>query len=131
MQVDPRIEKVHILIAHHQENVRSALTFLLSQEPNFHVVGEACDLEELMNSLSDSHVDTILLDCDLVGKPITDQIAEFQEQTGNLKVVVLCSSTETKQTLPSTGDYTLVDITEHPRNLISTLRVLELERNYE
>jgi len=122
---------VHVLIAHHQEKVCSALTFLLSQDPNIHVVGDVSNLEELVKILSSTQPDVLLLDCDFSSKRLTEQIAEFQEQAGNLKVVVLCSSTETMQTMLPTDDYTLVDITEHPRRLITALRVLELERNYE
>ena len=122
---------MYILIAHRQEKVRSALTFLLSQEPNIHVVGEASDLDELAKVLRSTQPDVVLLDCDLSAKPLTEQVAELQEQAGDLKVVVLCSRAETMQTMLSPGDYTFVDITAHPKQLVTALRVLQLESEYE
>jgi len=123
-------KKVHILIAHHQEKMRSALTFLLSQETNFQVVSDASNPEELIKNLKSTQPDVVLLDCNLFDKPLADQVAGFQEQVEDLRVVVLCSGAEKENLLP-TGNYTFVDITEHPRRLITALRVLELEEKYE
>lgn len=122
---------MHILIAHNQEKVRSALTFLLSQEPNIHVLGDASNLEELVNILRSTQPNVVLLDSDLATKPLLEQIAELQEQVGDLKVVVLCSSPETMQTMLSSSDHTFVDITAHPKQLVTALRVLQLESEYE
>ena len=122
---------MHILIAHHQEKVRSALTFLLSQAPNFDVVGDASNLEELVKDLRSTQPDVVLLDCNLADKSLTELSADFQEQSRDLKVVVLCSNTDRIQAMLSPGDYTFVDITEHPRRLITALRVHQLEGEYE
>ncbi len=122
---------MHILIAHHQEKMRSALTFLLSQEPNIQVVGDASDPEELINNLKSTQPDVVLLDCNLSDKSLAEQIAAFQEQVKDLRVVVLCSSAKKMETVLPPGNYTVVDITEHPRRLITALRVLELEEKYE
>lgn len=122
---------MHILIAHHQEKVRTALTFLLSQEQNIHVAGEASNLDELEKDLRSTQPDVVLLGCNLSDKPLTEQIAKLQKQAGDLKVVILCSNTELMQTMFSSGDYTFVDITAHPKHLLTALRVLQLESEYE
>ena len=122
---------MNILIAHHQEKVRSALAFLLSQEPNMQVMGSLSNLEEIVKILSSTRPDVVLLECDFLRKLLEEQIAEFQERFNSINVIVLCSGTEKKMIMPATGDYTFVDITEHPRRLITALRILELEREYE
>lgn len=122
---------MYILIAHHQEKVRTALTFLLSQEPNIHVVGEASNLEELGKVLGSTQPDVLVLDCDLSAEPLTEQVVKLREKARNLKVVVLGSSTETRQTISFLSDYIHVDITAHPKHLVTALRVLQLESEYE
>ena len=96
-----------------------------------HVVGEAGNLDETVKGLRSTQPDVVLFDHDLSGKPLAEQIAALREQAGDLKVVVLCSGTETMQMRLSPSDYTFVDLTAHPKQLVTALRVLQLESENE
>jgi DNA-binding NarL/FixJ family response regulator len=94
-------------------------------------VGESGNSQKLLASLEDVRPDLVLLDCELPGLPTADLLAELYARDATLKVLILCSKTEREQAAPAAGARTFVDRTSHPRQLLTALRVLQLESEYE
>jgi hypothetical protein len=46
-------------------------------------------------------------------------------------VLILCSKIEREQAALAAGVHTFVDKTAHPRQLLTSLRILQLESEYE
>jgi DNA-binding NarL/FixJ family response regulator len=122
---------MRVLIAVPRQEMCAALGLLLSQEPGIRVVGESGNSQKLLASLEDVRPDLVLLDCELPGLPTADLLAELYARDATLKVLILCSKTEREQAAPAAGARTFVDRTSHPRQLLTALRVLQLESEYE
>ena len=122
---------MRLLIAVRQQEMRAALGFLLSQEADMRVVGEAANSQELLACLEVVRPDVMLLDCELPGLPTANLLAQLYAPDANLKVLILCSRTGREQAAPAAGARAFVDKTSHPRQLITALRVLQLESEYE
>ena len=122
---------MRVLIADRRQEVRNALGFLLSQEPDIHVVGESGNSQELLGSLEVVCPDVVLLDCELPGLSTADLLAKLYAHDLSPKVLVLCSKTKRGQAALSAGADTFIDKRAHPKRLVTALRVLQLEREYE
>jgi DNA-binding NarL/FixJ family response regulator len=122
---------MHILIADRRQEVRDALAFLLSQEPGVRVVGESGNSQELLASLEAVCPDVVLLDCELPGLPMADLLAELHACDSSPRVVILCSRKEAGQAALAAGAHMFIDKTSHPKRLVTALRVLQLESEYE
>lgn len=122
---------MRVLIAIARQEMCAAIGLLLSQEPELQIVGQSGDSQELLASLEDVHPDVVLLDCELPGPPTADLLAQLHAQDPNLTVLILCSKTESERLVRAPGARAFVDKTSHPRQLLTTLRVLQLESEYE
>ena len=122
---------MRVLIADRRQEVRDALGFLLSQETDICVVGESGNSQELLASLELLCPDVVLLDCELPGLPAADVLARLHAHDSSLKVLVLCSKKEREQAPLSATGFTFIDKSAHPRRLVTALRVLLLESEYE
>lgn len=122
---------MRVLIADRRKDVRQALSLLLTQEPGICVVGDASDSQELLVRLEALCPDVVLVDCALPGQPMADLLAEIHTCSSSPQVIVLCSETETRRAALAAGAHTFVDKTEHPKRLLTALRVLQLESDYE
>jgi two-component system invasion response regulator UvrY len=122
---------MRVLIAGLGQEMRAALRFFLSQDPDICIVGESVNSQELLASLEVVRLDVVLLDCELTRLPTADLLAELYTRDPNLKVLILCSKTEREQAALAAGVHSFVDRTSHPRQLLTALRILQLEREYE
>jgi DNA-binding NarL/FixJ family response regulator len=122
---------MRLLIAVRQQEMRAALGFLLSQEADMRVVGEAANSQELLACLEVARPNVMLLDCELPGLPTGDLLAQLYARDANLKVLILCSRIERERVVLGAGVHTFIDKTSHPRQLLTALRVLQLESEYE
>jgi DNA-binding NarL/FixJ family response regulator len=122
---------MRVLIAVPRQEMSAAVRLLLSQEPGIRVVGESRNSQELLASLELVRPDVVLLDCELPGLPTADLLGELYTHEASLKVLILCSETEREQAALAAGARTVVDKTSHPRQLLTALRVLQLESEYE
>lgn len=124
-------QKMRVLIADRRQEVRDALGFLLSQEPDIHVVGASSNSQGLLASLEVVCPDVVLLDGDLPGLSTAEILAELHAHHPSLKVLVLCFNPERKQAALLAGAYTFIDKRAHPKRLVTALHVLQLESEYE
>ena len=122
---------MRVLMAVPLQGMRTALGLLLSQEPDIRLVGAPGNSHELLGSLEADRPDVVLLDCDLPGLPTAELLAQIKAQDAKLKVLVLCSRIDRGQAAVAAGARTFVDMTSHPRRLLTALHVLQLESEYE
>jgi len=122
---------MRVLMAVPRQEMRSALGLLLSQEPDIRLVGVPGNSQELFASLEVVRPDVVLLDCELPGLPTSDLLAQLYARNANLKVLILCSKIEREQAAVAAGVRAFVDRTAHPRQLLTALRILQLESGYE
>ena len=113
------------------QEMGAALRFLLSQEPDICVVGESRNSQELLACLEVVRPDAVLLDRDLPGMPMAELLAELRARDANLGVLILCFNPERERAAVAAGARAFVDRTSHPRQLLTALRVLQLESDYE
>jgi DNA-binding NarL/FixJ family response regulator len=122
---------MRVLIADRRQEVRDALGFLLSQEPDICVAGESGNSQDLLACLELVCPDVVLLDCELPGLPMADLLAQLHAHDSHPKVLVLCSKSARGRAALLAGADTLIDKSAHPRRLVTALRVLQLESEYE
>ena len=122
---------MRVLIAVPRQEMCAALGFLLSQEPGIRVVGESGNSQELFDRLEAVYPDVVLLDCELPGLPTADLLAQLHAHDSHPKVLVLCSKIERKHAALSAGADAFIDKSAHPKRLVTALRVLTLESEYE
>ena len=122
---------MRLLIAVRQQEMRAALGFLLSQEADMRVAGEAASSQELLACLEAVGPDVLLLDCELPGLPAADLLAQLYARDANLRVLILCSKVERDRVALGAGAHTFIDKTSHPRQLVTALHILKLESEYE
>ena len=122
---------MRVLMAVPRQEMRTALGLLLSQEPDIRLVGAPGNSHELLSCLEALCPDVVLLDCDLPGLPTAELLAQIKAQDAKLKVLVLCSRIDRGQAAVAAGARTFVDMTSHPRRLLTALHVLQLESEYE
>ena len=80
---------IRILIVDDHSMVRSGLRLLLEEEGDFHVVGEAGDVDAALALASADSPDVILLDLNMPGRPSLPAIPELLEASPGGAVVVM------------------------------------------
>ena len=115
------IKMTRILIADDQPEVRSALHFLLDQQPHIKVVGEIDNNDKLMNWFSANQADMVLLDWDLPGSPSEDIITELRSTFPKVAAVVLDSKPQTEKMAINAGAAGFVSKNETPERLLKII----------
>ena len=80
---------IRILIVDDHSMVRSGLRLLLEEEGDFHVVGEAGDVDGALDAARADGPDVILLDLNMPGRPSLPAIPELLETRPGSAVVVM------------------------------------------
>jgi DNA-binding NarL/FixJ family response regulator len=111
---------MHILLADNQVEVRSALRFLLEQEPGMWVVGEAAEAEALLAQEAAVQPDLVLLDWELPGSQTTDLLAALRVRRRTI-VIALSGRPEARQEALNAGVDAFVSKGEPPDRLLATL----------
>jgi DNA-binding NarL/FixJ family response regulator len=111
---------MHILLADNQAEVRSALRFLLEQEPGIYVVGEAAEAEALLAQEAAIQPDLVLLDWELPGlRPI--QLLAALRIHRHIIVIALSGRPEARQEALNAGADAFASKGEPPERLLATL----------
>jgi DNA-binding NarL/FixJ family response regulator len=127
---------VRILLADDQPEVRSALRLLLEQEPcQWAVIGEAADVNSLLEIVRAGSLDLILLDWELPGlkknSGLNDQsgngkvIAKLRRLAPKLSIVVLSGRTEARLESIAAGADGFVSKGDPPERLLSQLNLVK------
>jgi DNA-binding NarL/FixJ family response regulator len=85
---------MRVLLADDLATVRSALALLLEQEVDLQVVGQVSGVPELLQSVTQSVPDVILLDWELPGMPASALVQELRRSYPQLCIIALSSRPE-------------------------------------
>jgi DNA-binding NarL/FixJ family response regulator len=111
---------MNILLADDQPKVRSALKFLLEQDPRLKVVGEVAEAKELLLAVRTSCPDVVLLDWELPGLSASCTLDALRA-CARLAVVALSGRPEARQAALAAGADAFVSKGEPPENLLTAL----------
>ena len=83
------MSEVKIVLADDHQIVRSALRVLLEDQPDFHVVAEAGDVETALRFIRPHRPDVLILDLHMPGPPTLPAIARIHELSPDTRVLML------------------------------------------
>jgi DNA-binding NarL/FixJ family response regulator len=112
---------MRILLADDEPNVRYGLRLLLEEQPEFEVVGEAADAEELSAQLETACPDLVLLSWGLPGRQGADLLPALRSVQDDLTVIVLSGRPEARQAALDAGANAFVSKVESPERLLSAI----------
>jgi DNA-binding NarL/FixJ family response regulator len=112
---------MRILLADDQARVRFALRVLLERQPGLAVVGEATSGRDLMDQITTTRPDTVLLDWELPGLVAPSTIPSLHRIFPGLVVIALSGRSEARQAAQAAGADTFVSKTDPPECLLDAL----------
>jgi len=115
-------QTVRVLIADDEPQVRSALQFVLEQEPGIAVVGEAGDAAEALVLAAARRPDLALLDWELPGQNGTSALAGLLAVEPGMKVIVLSGRPDVQWEALATGAAAFVCKVEPPERLLAAMK---------
>lgn len=113
---------MRILLADDQAEVRSGIKLLLEHEDGISVVGEAEDIESLLNCAKKCNLDVVLLDWELSDKKIAGIIPMLRSVCPGLKIVALSTRPESSKAALANGADAFVSKGDQPEVLLNTIR---------
>jgi two-component system nitrate/nitrite response regulator NarL len=116
---------MRILIADGESNVRYGLRALLEERPEFEVVGEAADAEDLLAQIEAARPDLVLLSWDLPGLAGTDLLPALRAVCDDLYVIVLSGRPEARQATLDAGAFAFISKVEPPERLLTAIASAE------
>lgn len=122
---------MRVLLADDQPTLRSAVRFLLEQEPDFSIVGEAADLTGLIAHVSELHPDLLLLDWELPGLNSTGSarhvIDSLYASCPSMHIIVLSGRPEASRHALAVGAGAFVSKADPPERLLAALRRVKIK----
>jgi DNA-binding NarL/FixJ family response regulator len=145
LKTPPTIEEgkseMRVLVADDQAAVRSALRWLLNEEPGISVVGEAIRVEDLLAQAGDIQPDLVLLDWELPGLLAASLSNSASPSTvgqagcrllnvlhalhSHPKVIALSGRPDVRQEALDAGADAFVSKGDPPERLLATLRAID------
>lgn len=92
-----RSQPVRILIADDHPIFRDGLKRLLESEPDFRVIGEACDGVEAVSMVGKLKPEILLLDLAMPRRPGLEALREMSTQSSLVRVILLTAAAEREQ----------------------------------
>ena len=117
---------MRILLADDQQQVRSALRFLLDQETGVSIVAEALDAQELVAQITTTSPDLVLLDWELPGLD-DGTLSVLREIRPALCVIALSGRPEAREAALAAGVDAFVSKVGPPERLLAAIE-MEKER---
>jgi DNA-binding NarL/FixJ family response regulator len=119
-----RLRKAGILIANDNPAIRSALALLLETRLHVHIVGEADNMENLLEGILQSHPDIIILELELPGLPKEAPVAALRAVNSQLKVVATSSRLDIAQQAQDAQADAYVCISEPPEQVVQVIQTI-------
>jgi DNA-binding NarL/FixJ family response regulator len=119
---------MRILLADDESNVRYGLRVLLEERPEFEVVGEAADAEELFAQIDGACPDLLLLSWGLPSLAGTDLLPALWSVCDDLYVIVLSGRPEARQAILDAGANAFISKVEPPERLLAAIASAEHSR---
>jgi DNA-binding NarL/FixJ family response regulator len=112
---------MRILLADHESNVRYGLRVLLEERPEFEVVGEAADAQDLLAQIEAACPDLVLLSWELPGLAGADLLPTLWSVCDDLYVIVLSGRPEASQVILDAGANAFISKGESPEQLLAAI----------
>jgi DNA-binding NarL/FixJ family response regulator len=112
---------MRILLADDQRRVRFALRVLLEQQPGMTVVGEATTGRDLLDQITATRPDALLLDWELPGLSAGRAVAALHKVFPRLVVIALSGRSEARQDAEAAGANAFVSKVDPPECLLAAL----------
>ena len=117
---------MHVLLADDQPTLRSAVRFLLEQEPDVLIVAEATDVASLLACAAELRPDLLLLDWELPGLNTTGSarlvINSLYASCPSLHIIVFSGRPEASRHALAVGASAFVSKADPPERLLAALR---------
>jgi DNA-binding NarL/FixJ family response regulator len=112
---------MRILLADGESNVRYGLRVLLDERPEFEVVGEAADAEDLLAQIETACPDLVLLSWGLPGLAGADLLPILRGACDDVYVIVLSGRPEARQAILDAGANVFISKVESPERLLAAI----------
>ena len=112
---------MRVLLADDQVEVRSALRFLLEQEPEIDVVGETSEARDLLRQVEIAQPDLVLLDWELPGSLVANLLFALRTCRAQMKVIALSGRPEARGEALAAGIDGFVSKGDPPEHLLTAL----------
>ena len=112
---------MRILLADHRPKIRFALRALLEQQPEFDVVGEAANAEELLIQTEATCPDLVLLDWGLRGQNMVMLLRALRRLCASATVIVLSGRPELRKAALDAGADAFVSKVDPPERLLAAI----------
>lgn len=119
---------MRILIADNQPKVRRALRVLLEQVDQVEVVGEAGNIEGLLEQMETAAPRLVLLGGNLPGLETVDLLPALRQANPAVRVIVLSTQPEIGPTTLAAGADAFLSKTEPPERLLEAIREIKGEK---
>jgi DNA-binding NarL/FixJ family response regulator len=116
---------MRIILADHHPQSLWALKTALQSKPEYTIVGEVTDADQLMALAKTNSPDLVLIDLDLPGKIFEDLITELHACIPRPIVVVMSSKPENGRRLLNAGADAFLSKSDEPEWLLETLQIFE------
>ncbi len=113
---------MRIIVADQHAKVRRALVALIVELPEFSLVGEVSNTQELMSLAEKSTADLILLDQKLPGDSIVDVLTRLHDLEPRPYLLVMSSDPESSRMVLQAGADSFVSKSDQPEWLIRNLK---------
>ena len=123
--------KMCIILAAREANLRLASQLLLTEEPNVNVVGTASSVSGIYALLETYQADIVLLDSELSSKDTSEWITKIKNSKSKPNIILLIHEDLHPQTISEMGVDAFVSKMEPPDRLVSAFRRLAAKRNSE
>jgi DNA-binding NarL/FixJ family response regulator len=126
---------MRVLLVDDQVWLRSALRFLLEQEPNLQIVGEEGSLTALLGAVQRLHPDLVLLDWEMTGLKSGDArkqlLADVRAAAPQVYIIALCGGETTHRQRRMNGADAFVSKAEPPEHLLAAVQQAALLHGVE
>jgi DNA-binding NarL/FixJ family response regulator len=110
---------LRVLVAEDNDDLRDLLVTIISAEPDLHCVGSVKDVETVLSSTRQNHLDVLVLDLELQGRSSIDLLKTVRKDGSKISIVVFSGHSHPEMIrhtlaagadayVPKSGDYELL-----------------------
>ena len=115
---------MRLFIADADNDVRLGVQMLVNQQPGMNVVGIATRSDGMVQQVTATKPDVLLLNWDLPGQQVTERMAQLRTLMSGLKVIVLSVRPEVRSPALAAGADAFVNMSVPPDELLNALRTV-------
>lgn len=116
-----RVSTRRVLVAETDHNIRSALCLVLERMPQFRLVGQSEDVDELLSDSAALEPDLIIIDLDLRGIHVEEHVGVLHNVSPTAMTIALSTHDDQRRAALAAGVTACVSKTESPRKLLEML----------